>query len=429
MDKHGEKYGSHILVLADDLTGSNDTGVQFTRRGYQTAVILPGSAGKTRSCVPEDVSVIDTESRFLDPQAAYQKVRSGIESHGKGSIIYKKIDSTMRGNIGAEIRAALEAGGASLALVAAAFPAAGRTTVKGKCMVDGVEVNRTDLAADPRTPVTESDIGEVIRLQYDVEVLYAGKTDSEPVFRKALARAIPQKPLVVVFDAESDDDLGRIWELTAEASKQAVYVGSAGFASFITPAAEDENLVQAPVLFVLGSVNQRSLDQAALLPENCVSLDLDITYLLSDRLEEYLSATTGKMVTALSSGSHAALRTVLDKKQYENDLLLFKERAGMDPGAGAETIAAFVTRLVSEVVQKSGVKHLYLTGGDIAIHILQKLNVSAIQIVAEVAPGIPEGRIEAFGRELKVITKAGGFGERDILQHVANCFAGSGVKK
>ncbi len=421
-----KRDGKHILILADDLTGSNDTGVQFTRRGYRTAVVLPGAADtETRR---EDVSVVDTESRFLPSEEAYERVRAGIAAHGEESgVIYKKIDSTMRGNIGAEIRAAMDACGASLAVVAAAFPATGRTTGQGRCLVNGVPVHETDLANDPRTPVKESDIGKVIRLQYDAEVRYIAVDAMETSFGDACRDASPEKPLVLVFDAGSDEDLRRIWELTGSEAGRSVYVGSAGFASWVVPA--DTGKLGGPVLFVLGSVNQRSIDQAAELPSGVSALDLDPERLLSSGRKEYLEETARRLDSALAAGSHAALKTVTDRDSYEKGLLLLREKHGLEPAEAAEVIAAGLADTVRLIVEGGHVARLYLTGGDIAIHTLERLGVFAVEIAAEVAPGIPEGRVLFQGKEIRVVTKAGGFGDAGIIRQVIDYFGRNGGKR
>jgi uncharacterized protein YgbK (DUF1537 family) len=414
-----KREGRHILVLADDLTGSNDTGVQFTRRGYRTAVVLPGAVDSEQN--RKDVSVVDTESRFLSAEEAYGRVRAGIAAHGEESgVIYKKIDSTMRGNIGSEIRAAMDAAGASLAVVAAAFPATGRTTEQGCCLVNGEPVHETDLANDPRTPVQESDIGKVIRLQYDAEVRYITSDDMESLFADACLDASPQKPLVLVFDAASDEELRRIWELTGSEAEKSIYVGSAGFASWVVPA--DMKDGTNPVLFVLGSVNQRSIDQAAELPGEVAALLLDPVRLLSGERKEYLEETARWLDSALASGSHAALKTVLDRESYEKGLLNLRKTYGMKPAEAAETIAAGVAEVIRLIVEEGHVTRLYLTGGDIAIHTLERLGVSAVEITAEVASGIPEGLVSFRGKEIRVITKAGGFGDACIIRHVIAYF-------
>ena len=90
------------LIIADDFTGSNDTVVQLRRRGFPTEVLFCGKPmGADRSIV------IDTESRTVHPDHAYEIVSHALEDVDFDSFRYviKKVDSTMRGNIAAEIKA------------------------------------------------------------------------------------------------------------------------------------------------------------------------------------------------------------------------------------------------------------------------------------------------------------------------------------
>src|SRR4051794_154480 len=141
-------------VVADDLTGAADSGVQLARAGYRTAVAfhgaaLPGDGGL-------DAVVADTDSRAADPGSARERVRDAVRRLAGASIVLKKIDSTLRGPVAAEIGAALQASGRRVAIVAPAFPAAGRSTVHGVQLVDGEPVHRTSFAVDPVTPVREA---------------------------------------------------------------------------------------------------------------------------------------------------------------------------------------------------------------------------------------------------------------------------------
>ena len=97
---------NRYLIIADDFTGANDTGVQLRRRGFPTEVLFSGKP------VCQDKSVvIDTESRTVHPDHAYEIVSHALEQVDFSQFrhIIKKIDSTMHGNIAMEIRAVIEA--------------------------------------------------------------------------------------------------------------------------------------------------------------------------------------------------------------------------------------------------------------------------------------------------------------------------------
>ncbi|MHB1159801.1 MAG: four-carbon acid sugar kinase family protein, partial [Chloroflexota bacterium] len=106
-------------IVADDLTGAMDTGVQFAKEGLHTVVMLGEGA------LPEaEMVVISTDSRDEPADEAYRRAKeAGLRLAGRA--IYKKLDSTLRGNLGPEIEGLLDGLGLGRALVAPAFPSSG----------------------------------------------------------------------------------------------------------------------------------------------------------------------------------------------------------------------------------------------------------------------------------------------------------------
>ena len=137
-----------LLMIADDFTGALDTGVQLAAHGIPTQVVV-GQADL--SACSSTVLVVDTETRHLSAAKAAEAVarltRSAVEN-GVGCI-YKKTDSALRGNIGAELAALLKASGARNLPFLPAFPQIGRTTKKGVHYIDGVPVTKAPSASTP----------------------------------------------------------------------------------------------------------------------------------------------------------------------------------------------------------------------------------------------------------------------------------------
>ena len=140
------------LIVADDFTGSNDTGVQMRKRGIPVDVILfPETIATLESSI-----VLDTESRNIPGEKSAKKVKNQLGSlleNNKFDIIYKKIDSTLRGNIKEEISVVKELMGAEKIVFAPAFPVIGRTTMAGRHYLNGVPILETEMAKDPIKPV------------------------------------------------------------------------------------------------------------------------------------------------------------------------------------------------------------------------------------------------------------------------------------
>jgi uncharacterized protein YgbK (DUF1537 family) len=138
-----------VAVIADDLTGAADSGVQFVKAGYRTAVAFWGAPVPPEEDL--DAVVIDTASRTMPAGFAARRVVEAGRAVRRVRIVYKKIDSTLRGPVAAELAAALGATERERTVVAPAFPAAGRVTVGGMQMVDGVPVHETEAKDDRMT--------------------------------------------------------------------------------------------------------------------------------------------------------------------------------------------------------------------------------------------------------------------------------------
>ena len=141
-----------IAVIADDLTGANDTGVQFAKQGLKTIVLMGRDFPSGTS--DDDVVVMDSQSRSLTPAEAYREVAEMAAQvrDGRFHTVFKKIDSTLRGNIGPEIDAIMDTCGQDLAVVVPAFPKNGRTTVGGHLLVHGAPLETTEAARIPGAP-------------------------------------------------------------------------------------------------------------------------------------------------------------------------------------------------------------------------------------------------------------------------------------
>src|SRR5262249_51939907 len=120
-----------ILVIADDLTGANDAGVQFAAAGIRSLVFANDHLAKLPENYP--AVVINTESRHIPASQAAERVRKiGLMGMRAGvRCFYKKTDSTLRGNIGAELEALLSAAGVAGIPFVPALPDLGRTTRDG----------------------------------------------------------------------------------------------------------------------------------------------------------------------------------------------------------------------------------------------------------------------------------------------------------
>ncbi len=216
-----------VLIVADDLTGAADCGAACALHGLDTVVVLDDSRGVPNA----EVLAFDANTRSMDAPSAAAETARIVRSH-PASLVYKKIDSTLRGHVATEIAAALDAYRSTghpdaVAIVAPAFPSMGRTTKGGRVYLRGVPLENGDLTG--------------------------------------------------LLDAQTDEDLRAIakqWK-----ARDVLWVGSAGLMSALMsglekPARPAMQRVNGPIIFAVGSLSERSREQVEALKEAGFENDL-----------------------------------------------------------------------------------------------------------------------------------------------------------
>jgi uncharacterized protein YgbK (DUF1537 family) len=87
---------------------------------------------------------------------------------------------------------------------------------------------------------------------------------------------------------------------------------------------------------------------------------------------------------------------------------------GLEKDEVPDIIASRLADITKQLVTASEVDGLILTGGDTAKAVCHRLGAVGAKLLDEVEPGIPLGRLLGSSK-LPVITKAGGFGNRQSL--------------
>ena len=233
------KRAAHA-VIADDLTGAGDAGVQFAAAGTRTRTLRDDWT--PAHLAGAEVVVVDTASRGLAAADAYRRVRAATARLQEAAVqlVYKKVDSTLRGPLGAEIDAVMDACRLTLVLVCPAYPVQGRTLVDGVLLVGGVPVAKTAAAADPQAPVQESHVPTLLTRQTRRPVQWlqrpaGGYSDTHLVAKlQALQESCDDAGGIVVCDAQDDEDLAAIvlaaHSLEVNSARAPLLIGSAGMA-------------------------------------------------------------------------------------------------------------------------------------------------------------------------------------------------------
>ncbi|GAB3029220.1 four-carbon acid sugar kinase family protein [Natronobiforma cellulositropha] len=432
----------NALVVADDLTGAMDTGHGFAARGYETAVWLrPADATPDSPPPATAVLALTTESRDADAETARARVVSALETvgaNGTETLVYDKVDSTLRGNVVAELEATLETTGAPLAVVAPAFPAAGRRTRDGQHTVDGLALERTAYARDEAGPET----GHLPTL-FDSPRYRVGGLTLETVAAGADAIAsrlcegadrVEERPRVLVCDATDDRHLRSLADAAAVCEERVVYVGSGGLARHVTlPASASESerehsserdsppatWRETGALGVVGSVNDRTLQQLRAVPEaQRTVVDAEAAVAEPDHAGRTAGAAAAR---AISTGENAVVTAATVNGDVERALEA-GGRLGYDTRAVRARVRESLAVAARTVVEETGTDGrapagVFATGGAVAMAVFDALEASALELTGdELEEGIPLGRLaDGPAAGTPVVTKAGGFGSGSTI--------------
>lgn len=381
-----------LFIIADDFTGALDTGVQFAAHGASTRVVTRLECNLASEDV--DVLVLDAETRHLPPTDAYWVVREAVLAARGVPYVYKKTDSVLRGNIGAELAAAMDARGVEGMPFIPELPSMGRVAREGIYYVDGVPVSKSPLGQDPFDPVTTSDIRALITRQ----------TDRTVSIRELGVNTKASFSGIVAYDAETDEDLVRIGrELGLE--RLHLSAGCAGFAAVLAEMLEftgtAPNISSVPRAFfmICGSVNPVTRVQVA------KAIEAGFTRIwMGDE-----SALNGPMTS----------RMILDANQQI-------EKPAILPGGDEERLR-ILTELTSAAkgfLDRGLDATLMCVGGDTLMALMKAVGVSTLTPLCEVTKGVvltsfdyaPPG---SGLRTYYILSKSGGFGEPDLLRQLA----------
>ena len=396
----------HVAIVADDLTGAGDTAIQFLRAGWATHLSLGGvdEALEGAAAAPREVEAlaVSTHSRAMPAARAAAAVERAVARLRQAGVrrLYKKIDSTLRGAIRAEIDAACAAWRAdAIAVVCPAFPALGRTVQDGILYVDSVPVAQTSAGQDPVTPVAGSHIPTLL------DAGHVGiARDDDPA---ALASRIEAAGKVVAVDAVEAGDLDRLARAIAILGDRVVPVGSAGLAAALAGAWAQE-IAGGPLVVVVTSQHRSARLQADALQAWGARVRMPALETLAD------PAAWSEWAQGVRQAEAAA------RASPGPDVLLLLAPAGQLSGLDSDTVAARLGSLGGALVTDLAAAGVIATGGDGARELLKALKATGIALAGEVSGGVPIGTLAGgVAAGLPVVTKAGGFGEDDVLVRAA----------
>jgi D-threonate/D-erythronate kinase len=399
-----------ILIIADDLTGAADSAVQFRQAGF-SAVVLARPA-RHRSAWPRaQVVSLSLNTRDVSPATVrrlWERQAPTIRALAQGALVYHKIDSTLRGHPALEVRLLLGCLGASAAVIVPAFPKLGRQTVDGLHRIDGVPLAQTEYNRRSTRAQATSDLPELLAAgdaQRPVHLPWQVIDSGIEVVARWLRERLDEPCRLITADAADERHLDIITQAVLPLAGRVLLVGSAGWAERLAMACKGlmgNTPVSPGALGVVGSLSAPATRQVHVASQAGVMVaqlpSPAARPLLGEAAHDWQS-----VVQTLAAGRSAVLWT------NPGDLRTASRAAG-------QRVLRALAEIVRQLLSITPVSGLMIVGGETAQSVFQALRVSGLELVGEVAPGVPYGRLlDGPYAGLPTATKAGGFGADTVL--------------
>ena len=409
-----------LLIIADDLTGAADAGVQFSKKGIATLVTVDRDIDIASLDPQTTVLAVDIESRHLSPSEAADRLAKVVRrATGCGvDHFYKKTDSTLRGNIGAELEALLNAVHSHSLFFVPAHPKAQRFTRQGYQYLGNDLLHTTAFAQDPREPVDVSFVPAIIAKQSNVDTsLVSARTDE-------ITTALQDtRNRIYVFDCNSNDDLNRIGRSLAQQRALQVLAGPAALAELLpdllklptklTPRKKNDQ----PILVVNGSVNNVALAQIAFAGQHGftqITVPPAVLFAGESTSDDQLEKFADQAAPESSQPSDLILRTIEHRDEL-HEYIAQNAPTQATTSDICHLAARNMGRLVARILNKAKFGNCVVFGGDTALGIIEALECTSLLLAEEIIPGLALAELAQFPRPINFITKPGGFGPENVI--------------
>lgn len=404
-----------LLIIADDLTGAIDTGVQLAKQGICTRVIHNPDTDLNKILDEIDCTVIvfNTESRHISPHEAARRVTKVVKTAKEKGIkrFYKKTDSTMRGNIGAELEVFQKETGQDSIPFIPAHPKLKRFTKDGYQYVGEQLLHETEFGNDPLEPIKISFLPTLLQKQTSLEVKLISISGYD---------SIPKNNGILVFDCTSEKELEKIG---SELLRKNLHNSMAGTAAMceqlpllfdLKPEIAELPKLHKPTLLVNGSLNKISRNQIRFAHEKGVKI-ITIPQKLLSNSDFKSSLHFRKILMDLQEELEAGRNVILSSSDIQNEPNK-KNLKEADYDYVSKQIGSIVALLFNEL----HISSLFVIGGDTLMGIMNRLNCDSIAPKTEILPGVGLSLASFKNNNIHILTKPGGYGDENVIIQIFN---------
>jgi len=413
------------LFVCDDSTGANASAILLNKLNFKTLSAinqkdLPNFSGF-------DSLAISTDSRAVEGSVAKNRVLEVLKQFMNEEVVVlnKRIDSTLRGNLGEELNAFSEVFPRRKIAIVPAFPKSGRTCINGQVYVNGVSLENTDVAKDPKMPIDTSDAYKLFKKQYKGSLVNIYKKDYKDITKlTALVKELYQSYDGIIFDAETNEDIALISKVLVDLRLRVITVDPGVFTFYYTKEKTKNTISHDRYLYLVGSVTDTTFKQLQYVKDKNMFDILPLNP--NDLLEEKDIVEIGQMVLdkVLMSKYHHFIITTFDiEKRVVLDLFKIAKERNMEVDDVSKIINLNLAKIAEFVLENTSIKAIFSSGGDTTLSFLLNNDAKGIELIDEVMPLCVCGKVvEGRFNGLPIITKGGMIGSEDAYLLIGEYF-------
>jgi uncharacterized protein YgbK (DUF1537 family) len=373
--------------------------------------------------------VYPTDSRSIPAGEAYEKVYKAVLALKSDDVkVYtKRIDTTLRGNLGSETDAMLDALGENrVAMVVPCFPSSNRINVGGYLLVHGMPLHKTEVALDPRNPVHTPLCAELFGAQSKygtASILIADLMKGLDFVSEKIRGLAAKGTRNIIFDAVTEEDIDLIAGSVIKSGVPFIAVDPGPFTASLSrkiiPVRSGKR--GSKIFVAVGSVNavaRRQVDYF-LGSQDCFNVYMETAEFLEG--EERRKKEVKRVVSeVLSNCASFDVCSVVGKGIIPEHRVPFEpytEKLQCTAGELSVLINESIAEITCELMaSEAGFRGMYTCGGDITVAVCRRMKNTALRLLGEVLPLASYGEIIGGDQEgLKIVTKGGMVGDADAI--------------
>lgn len=412
-----------VLMIADDLTGANANCSLMKKIGLRAASFL----GTNISQIPKNIDVVaaTTDSRAMTSKQSYKEVAKKVKLFKEEDIILysKRIDSTLRGNLGAELQAYQDSlAEKRVAIAVPAYPNSGRIVINGTMYVNGNLLVNTDAGKDPKMPVISSKVIDNFKKSYKGRIKEVFIEDIEKGLEHLinLIKSYSKDFDLIIFDTISNSHISLIAKAVSKSEIKYISVDPGPFSTELTSLLYKRLHIQTKALAVIGSVTQITIDQLKELKKNYKHYEVKVDPIklmnmgtIQDEISRALKLIKGN----IEKVDLAILTTTPENLEDRLNLIEISKETGISVDDLSLIISRGLANIAKQILEDNETfSGIFSSGGDITVALAEELLSTGIEIKQEVVPLAAYGRVIGGLRPgLKIVSKGGMVGDEKTM--------------